>query len=57
MKRSRQQRRESALRLQEERSKRSPQQQIEYLDAKLGIDKGAKKERAKLEKLIKQKKK
>ena len=57
MKRSRQERRESALELQEERDKRTPQEQIKRLDTKLGIGKGAKKERAKLEKLIKRLKK
>lgn len=47
------QRRENAARLAEERAKRSPQQQLDRLDKMFGKDQGAKKERARLLKAIK----
>ena len=49
-KRSSEDRREQALRMQEERATRSNTQQIERLDKMFGKGKGAKKERARLEK-------
>mgnify|MGYP006118843759 CR=1 FL=1 len=48
-KRSVEDRREQALRMQEERATRSSAQQIERLDKMFGKGKGAKKERARLE--------
>lgn len=35
-----------------ERSKRSPQEQLQVLDAKLGVGVGARRERAKLQRLV-----
>lgn len=55
MQRSRTDRREQALRMQEERATRSTAQQIERLDKMFGKGKGAKKERARLEKPSKEK--
>jgi cell shape-determining protein MreC len=43
---------ELAKKRQAERDERSPKEQLEKLDAKLGAGIGAKKERARLEKLI-----
>ncbi len=43
---------ETILRNQENRSKRTPQEQIDFLDKKFGKGLGAKKERAKLLALI-----
>ena len=50
MHKTRQQRRENALILQEERGKRSAKEQLALLDKRLGNGVGAKKERAKLAK-------
>lgn len=44
-----QQRRDDAKKRQEERDKRTPEQQLAQLDALLGVGIGARKERAKLE--------
>ena len=49
---TREQRRESANELAQLRATRTPQQQIEILDKRLGKDTGAKKERARLAALI-----
>tara|TARA_B100000029_G_scaffold371504_1_gene365457 strand:+ start:1190 stop:1396 length:207 start_codon:yes stop_codon:yes gene_type:complete len=49
---ARESRRKRADSLTEERAKRSPQQQLELLDKRLGEGLGAKKERAKLQALI-----
>ena len=49
---TREQRRESANELAQLRSTRTPQQQIEILDQRLGKDAGAKKERERLTSLI-----
>lgn len=45
-------RREQAAKRQAERAKRSPAEQLALLDARLGKGQGAKKERARLEKLL-----
>jgi len=45
-------RRKDAIERQEERNKRSPLEQLKELDARLGIGVGAKRERARLEKLM-----
>lgn len=45
-------RRENAETLAANRSKRTPQQQLQRLDEKLGVGEGAEKERARLEKEI-----
>ena len=47
-----QQRRENAITLAQERAKRTPTQQLSLLDKRLGEGKGARKERAKLAKEI-----
>ena len=52
MKRSRQERREESLIRQEERNKRTSQQQLAHLDKVLGKGKGATKERARLAKMM-----
>jgi len=44
-------RRDEAIRRQEERDKRSPEEQLKLLDEKLGIDTGAIKERIRLMKM------
>ena len=49
---AREHRHEKALILTKERAKRSPQQQLDLLDERLGEGLGAKKERANLEALI-----
>jgi hypothetical protein len=52
----RQVKRVAAEERQAERDKRSPKEQLAYLDKILGIGVGAKRERARLEKLIEEKK-
>jgi len=46
------QRREAAQKRLEKRQQRSPQEQLQLLDARLGKGKGAQKERARLMKLL-----
>jgi len=50
---AKEQRRENALILEEERTKRTDRQQLNRLDKLFGKNKGAKKERAKLKSRIK----
>lgn len=50
--RTKQQRRESAMKLDAERNERTTEQQLKLLDKRLGKGKGAKKERARLNLLL-----
>jgi hypothetical protein len=52
-KRTRQSRRETAAELEAERATRTPKQQLTRLDERLGKDAGARKERARLQILMK----
>ena len=52
-KRTRESRREMAAELEAERATRTPKQQLARLDERLGKDTGARKERARLQALLK----
>lgn len=52
MPQSKEQRQATAMKLIEQRAQRTPQQQLELLDQKFGKGQGAKKERARLNKMI-----
>lgn len=52
MPKTKEQRQKTAKMLLEQRAQRSAQEQIELLDKKFGIGQGAKKERARLQKIL-----